>query len=85
MTLEKVLDKKDCIMSGQPRLFGEVALDRGYVTVANLYEALTIQARLEVEQEPYRFLGEILSELGYMTEKQVLEVLNEIHKEEKST
>ena len=85
MTLEKVLDKKDCIMSGQPRLFGEVALDRGYVTVANLYEALTIQARLEVEQEPYRFLGEILRELGYMTEKQVLEVLNELHKEEKST
>ena len=72
-------------MSGQPRLFGEVALDRGYVTVANLYEALTIQARLEVEQEPYRFLGEILSERGYMTEKQVLEVLNELHKEEKST
>ena len=72
-------------MSGQPRLFGEVALDRGYVTVANLYEALTIQARLEVEQEPYRFLGEILGELGYMTEKQVLEVLNELHKEEKST
>ena len=51
-------------MSGQPRLFGEVALDSGYVTVANLYEALTIQARLEAEQEAYRFLGEILSELG---------------------
>ena len=72
-------------MSGQPRLFGEVALDSGYVTVANLYEALTIQARLEAEQEPYCFLGEILSELGYMTEKQVLEVLNELHKGEKST
>ena len=72
-------------MSGQPRLFGEVALDSGYVTVANLYEALTIQARLEAEQEPYRFLGEILSELGDMTEKQVLEGLNELHKGEKST
>ena len=72
-------------MSDQPRLFGEVALEKGYVTVADLYEALTVQARLEVEQEPYRFLGEILTELGYMTELQVLEVLNRLHKEEKST
>ena len=72
-------------MSGQPRLFGEVALDSGYVTVANLYEALTIQARLDAAREPYRFLGEILSELGHMSEKQVLEVLNELHTEEKST
>jgi len=72
-------------MSDQPRLFGEVALEKGYVTVADLYEALTVQARLEAEQEPYRFLGEILTELGYMTELQVLEVLNRLHKEEKST
>ena len=72
-------------MSEQPRLFGEVALEKGYVSVADLYEALTIQARLDAAQEPYRFLGEILSELGYMSEKQVLEVLNELHKEEKST
>lgn len=72
-------------MSDQPRLFGEVALERGYVTVADLYEALTVQARLEADQKPYRFLGEILTELGYMTELQVLEVLNKLHNEEKST
>ena len=73
------------IMIDQPRLFGEVALEQGYVTVADLYEALTIQARLEVEKKPYRFLGEILTDLGYMSETQVLEVLSELHKEEKST
>ncbi len=73
------------IMSKQPRLFGEVALEEGYVTVADLYEALTIQARLEVEKKPYRFLGEILTDLGCMSEAQVLEVLSELHKEEKST
>ena len=72
-------------MSDQPRLFGEVALERGYVPVADLYAALTVQARLEADQEPYRFLGEILTELGYMTELQVLEVLNKLHNEEKST
>tara|TARA_B100001765_G_scaffold150281_1_gene96410 strand:- start:193 stop:450 length:258 start_codon:yes stop_codon:yes gene_type:complete len=85
LTLDGWLDKTGGIMSEQPTLFGEVALEKGYVSVADLYEALTIQARLDAAQEPYRFLGEILSELGYMSEKQVLKVLNELHKEEKST
>ena len=66
-------------MSSEPKLFGEVALEKGFVTVAQLYEALTIQARAEARGEPYQFLGQILSELSYMTDKQVLEVLNEIH------
>lgn len=64
---------------GPPKLFGEIALERGFVTVAELYEALTIQARAEAAGEAYRFLGEILTELGYMTEHQVLEVLNVLH------
>jgi len=63
----------------EPRLFGEVALERKIVTVAQLYEALTVQARAEVQGEPYKFLGETLADLGYVAEKQVLEVLNEIH------
>ena len=65
-----------------PRLFGEVALERKYVTISQLYEALTIQARADVRGEPFQFLGEILVELRYMKETQVLEVLNEIHVEE---
>ena len=67
------------MQSEQHRLFGEVALAKKFVGVSSLYEALTIQARAEVAGEPYQFLGEILVELGYMTELQVLEVLNEIH------
>ena len=66
-------------MSTQPRLFGEVALEKGCVTMAQVYEALTIQARAEARGEPYKFLGEILTELGHMTELEVLEVLHEIH------
>ena len=69
-------------MSSEPRLFGEVALEKQFVTVSELYEALTMQARAEVRGEPYKFLGEILSDLGYMKETQVLEVLHEIHVEE---
>jgi len=66
-------------MTRQSPLFGEVALEKGYVTIPQLYQALTVQARLEVRDEPYQFLGEILTEFGYMTEPQVLDVLHEIH------
>ena len=69
-------------LSGDPeetKLFGEIAFERGYVTTDQLYEALTIQAKLEVVSHPYKFLGEILIDLRHMTEKQVLEVLRLIH------
>lgn len=66
-------------MGTRRKLFGEVALEKGYVTVAQLYEALTIQARAEARDEPFKFLGQILAELGYLTDRQVLEVLSEIH------
>jgi hypothetical protein len=66
-------------MGSDHKLFGEVALEKGFVSVAELYEALTIQARAEAREEPYMFLGEILTELGYMTDREVLEVLSEIH------
>ncbi len=61
------------------RLFGEAAFEMGYVTTAHLYEGLTVQARAEAQGEPRLFLGEILVELGYMSDKKVLEVLTELH------
>lgn len=66
-------------MGADRKLFGEVAFEKGYVTTEALYEALTIQARAEATGKPYMFLGQILIELGQMTETQVLEVLSELH------
>ena len=67
-------------MGSEIRMFGEAAFEMGYVTTAQLYEALTIQARQEADGEPQRrFLGEILVDLGYMSEKQVLEILTHLH------
>lgn len=71
-------------MAGERRMFGEVAFEKGYISVEELYEALSIQARDEVMGRPYRFLGQILIDLGYMSEKQVLEVLNELHAAERT-
>lgn len=66
-------------MSPGTRLFGEVAFEEGFVTTAQLYEALQKQARLEAEGLPHRFIGEILVELGHLDEPQVLKILNILH------
>ena len=61
------------------RLFGEVALENGFVTAAQLYEALTLQARRRAEGKPPVLLGQILLELGYMTTGQVQEVIDVLY------
>jgi hypothetical protein len=67
------------------KMFGEVAFEMGFVTTDQLYRALTIQAKQEVEKKPYRSLGQILIDLGHMDEKHVLEVLKVIHGPKLST
>ena len=69
-------------MESDRKLFGEIAFERGYVTTEQLYEALTLQAKAEATGKPYRFLGQILMDLGYMSETHVLEVLSELHRAE---
>ena len=73
------LQLRELDMGTDRKLFGEVAFENGYVTTEQLYEALTFQAKSEVQGRPYRFLGQILIDLGFMSESQVLEVLSELH------
>jgi uncharacterized protein (DUF433 family) len=61
------------------KLFGELALQKGYLTPEQLSAALEVQDREAREQQAYRFIGEILVDLGYMSEKQVLDCLNALH------
>ena len=70
-------------MGSRRKLFGEVAFERGFISSEQLYEALAVQAKEEAKERPYRFLGQILIELGYISEKLVLEVLNELHSTER--
>jgi hypothetical protein len=58
------------------KFFGEVALEKRFVTADQLYEALTIQARDKVDGKPERLLGQILLELGHMNEDQIRQVLD---------
>ena len=58
--------------------FGELALAKGFVTEAALLEALELQAKLTGLIRFERPIGQILIELGYMTDDQVLETLEEL-------
>jgi len=58
------------------KFFGEVALEKRFVTAEQLYEALTIQARDKVDGKPERLLGQILLELGHLDEGQIRQVLD---------
>jgi len=58
------------------KFFGEVALEKRFVTADQLYQALTIQARDKVDGRPERLLGQILLELGHMKEDQIRQVLD---------
>ncbi len=66
-------------MKDRYRFFGEVALEKRYVTAEQLYEALTQQARDKVEGRSERLLGQILLELGYMNEDQIRKVLDVLY------
>ena len=56
--------------------FGSIAVDKGYITAPQLIEALTLQAKENVEEGKHTLLGEILVKKGHMTQEQVEDVLN---------
>jgi hypothetical protein len=77
--------KESRIVKDRYKFFGEVALEKQFVTSDQLYEALTIQARAKVEGRPEKLLGQVLLELGHISEdriRQVLDVLYPVQKED---
>ena len=66
-------------MKDRYKFFGEVALEKKFVTPDQLYEALTLQARAKVEGRDEKLLGQILLELGHMNEDQVRQVLDVLY------
>jgi len=57
------------------RLFGEVAIEKGLVSEAQIYEALTVQERLRNSGKQVPLLGQVLVELGHLTPEQVQSVI----------
>ncbi len=66
-------------MSDRYKFFGEIALEKRFVSAEQLYEALTIQAKNRTSGLLEKQLGQILLEMGYMTEEQISEVLDVLY------
>lgn len=55
--------------------FGVVAVEKGFITLDQLVEAMTVQIIEETEGKKHRLIGQILLSLGYLTLPQINEVM----------
>ena len=66
------------------RRFGFIAIEKGFIKVDQLYEALVKQRAQETGKTERRPLGMILKDLGYLTILQIDEVLQALEEEAES-
>ncbi len=59
--------------------FGDIAIDKGFITEKQINEALAEQAEDDFSNEPHRFVGSILFEHGWLTKKQIDIILYELY------
>ena len=55
--------------------FGIIAKEQGFVTQEQVMEGMEIQVKENMEEKKHRFIGQILLDLGYLTQSQLKEVL----------
>lgn len=55
--------------------FGALAIDKGFITLEHLIEAMKIQILENLEGLDHRLIGQILWEEGYLKTEQINEVL----------
>ncbi len=62
--------------------FGHIAVEKGFVSLEQVKEALSEQLDDNVANRPHRLLGQILLGHGWMDPEQVETVLNELFRKE---
>lgn len=60
--------------------FGAIAIEKGFITLDELIEALTIQVKEEIEHGEHKLIGTILFDKDILTADQVQEVVNVVLK-----
>jgi hypothetical protein len=55
--------------------FGAVAIEKGFITLENLIEAMKIQIFENLQGIDHRLIGQVLWEEGYIKTEQINEVL----------
>ena len=71
MRIAMMEEMRDEVADGGYRPLGQILLERGLITTEKLDEALAIHWKRGI------LSGEIMRELGFVTEKQIVEALNE--------
>ena len=68
------------------RKFGQIAINKGFINMDQVKEALTEQLSLNSFRRlrPRKLIGEILFENGWITLKQIEKVLEEISRDQSS-
>ena len=59
--------------------FGAIAVEKGFIRIEQLMDALEVQVREELSGIKHRLIGRIVFDLGFMTFLQIREVLAAIH------
>ena len=60
--------------------FGVIAVEKGFITKEQLFEAMKIQVEEDVSGKPHTLIGIILIKLGYLTKEEADHVLFEMKK-----
>lgn len=55
--------------------FGTIAVEKGYITIDQLMDALYIQVREDLSGKKHRLIGKILYDRGFLTIDQIERVL----------
>jgi hypothetical protein len=67
------------IMNEYSSQFCQIAVDKGFVTETQLSVAIPEQVDDDLSNKPYRFIGRIIFEHGWITNKQINIVLDTLH------
>ena len=60
--------------------FGVTAVEKGFITLEQLFDAMKIQLTEEIEKREHRLLGTILFDMGVLSPPQIDEVLDSMGK-----
>jgi hypothetical protein len=60
---------------GKAKRFGVIAVEKGFITLEQLVEAMTVQVQEGIEGKKHRLIGQILLSLEYLTSSQIDEVM----------
>jgi hypothetical protein len=60
--------------------FGIIAVEKGFITKEQLFEALKIQIEEDLQNKKHNLIGLILIKLSYLTPEQADEILLEMKK-----